>query len=837
MSSLGAPSPVKQEPDTKGGDENSLATPDIVPSHDPQIVGHDSASPQHKSTTVDGQGMWRSWARVFSKPESACFDLLDNCFDAVLRQNGEHAAAAANNEHHQQGKRKERVELMALGDTALSIQNSSIRPIKPLETALTVYKSSKNSNSQEQNQQNATIHEKDSIGENGVGLKQGAAALSDCSLVFTKNKNVLEIGIIAKALQSSSGVYLPSFTFVLYNPQEELHEVIDKWLAKNPSIEGALEQSFVDMETLVVDQVVQLADRLWKGDWEDEPHVFLLVLCNLKTGIGTSNQKNDHIMAHDLMKVSPAGAFLNFLKTVLPKHYINLPLGQLDFLIGGERLEFAHWQRRLVEMAHFTVPIATRKALETMDEETWDQVTDDKYLLNIYCGFDAVRLNQNVESNGGPAPCQLLIYSCRAGRLIQTEVDARHLLSLGSSGVDFTQGLTVIIYDETGQLPLTPTKDAIAWSEQAYGDVHRSNLFTWAGAVAHYYWRYTYSRFGKVGRVKEIMRTTIQNFASEADGAGRVTESLKDAQFTTFQGLVWKRRQAAVTKRWLIRNVAKNLTLSQGSDTLLPLTQERIRARGKKRHIILDGPKAATSTNSDGATVNTEGDEAGEGSSNEPRSLRRAVRDVLAFLRDLDEGKLFELPVVVQAPNIKEEYLKSISRPMDFHTIENERLETYQNVNEFYADLVLIFENCIDFNGEDSIFGEIAQDILERLNESFESLVFGQRIRKRPRKYKYPDSDEETTVARKKPATTNKKVKPLQAQLKETKVELQKTKSELRGTKEELNATKAKLEEARSVIALLTRGGDTAALDAESSGGNQGSGKHVIDDGDHVFHC
>ena len=39
--------------------------------------------PPAKSTTVDGTGMWRSWTRVFAKPESACLDLLDNCFDAA----------------------------------------------------------------------------------------------------------------------------------------------------------------------------------------------------------------------------------------------------------------------------------------------------------------------------------------------------------------------------------------------------------------------------------------------------------------------------------------------------------------------------------------------------------------------------------------------------------------------------------------------------------------------------------------------------------------------------------------------------------------------------------
>jgi hypothetical protein len=46
----------------------------------------------------------------------------------------------------------------------------------------------------------------DTIGENGVGLKQSCAALSDLSFVLVKNgRDRFELGILAKALQRDDG--------------------------------------------------------------------------------------------------------------------------------------------------------------------------------------------------------------------------------------------------------------------------------------------------------------------------------------------------------------------------------------------------------------------------------------------------------------------------------------------------------------------------------------------------------------------------------------------------------------------------------------------------------
>ena len=45
----------------------------------------------------------------------------------------------------------------------------------------------------------------------------------------------------------------------------------------------------------------------------------------------------------------------------------------------------------------------------------------------------------------------------------------------------FCQGLTVIIDDIGGHLPLNPTKEQIAFGEEDRGEIHKDNLFRLPG--------------------------------------------------------------------------------------------------------------------------------------------------------------------------------------------------------------------------------------------------------------------------------------------------------------------------------------------------------------------
>jgi len=79
--------------------------------------------------------------------------------------------------------------------TGLCIVNNALRPIRPLVQALEVYNSSKIDSGA------------GDIGENGVGLKQGCATLSDLSFVLVKNgpDKFVELGIVAESLQMAEG--------------------------------------------------------------------------------------------------------------------------------------------------------------------------------------------------------------------------------------------------------------------------------------------------------------------------------------------------------------------------------------------------------------------------------------------------------------------------------------------------------------------------------------------------------------------------------------------------------------------------------------------------------
>ena len=54
------------------------------------------------------------------------------------------------------------------------------------------------------------------------------------------------------------------------------------------------------------------------------------------------------------------------------------------------------------------------------------------------------------------------------------------------------------------------------------------------------------------------------------------------------------------------------------------------------------------------------------------------------------------------------DYLKKIKTPMDFQTIEDECLDTYDEIAQMQDDLALTFRNCCHYNGAESEFGLIA---------------------------------------------------------------------------------------------------------------------------------
>ncbi len=76
--------------------------------------------------------------------------------------------------------------------------------------------------------------------------------------------------------------------------------------------------------------------------------------------------------------------------------------------------------------------------------------------------------------------------------------------------------------------------------------------------------------------------------------------------------------------------------------------------------------------------------------------------------RVLDEDDLFNIPVVEAYPSVAHDYIQVVSNPMDLRTIEEERLQVYRSIAELQQDLILIFDNCIQFNGVASDYSKFA---------------------------------------------------------------------------------------------------------------------------------
>jgi hypothetical protein len=778
-----------------------------------------------KTTAVDGLGMWRSWTRVFAQPESACWDLLDNCFDAATNAGG-----TSGNEEEDQHQGKvilEEVSLVQSTTSYLCVQNNSAQPVAPLSDVLTIYQSQKNKSGQasvytptpttiktEQQQQASPLlpsplskFQKDSIGENGVGLKHGCAALSDCSLVITRNHQTVQVGVIAQALQSTAGVYLPHTTFDYNNATA----AIQQWLTSNPDIATCLQTALQTRNPSLastVEAVVQLVVRTrTPGHWQTDDYVFLLVICQLKKFFDKS-----HVLIQSSHSVP---SFLQTVKTRLPVHYINLPT-TFDLKVNAERVDFSYWPRRLVELTRFTVHVSPTVALEALPDQTWYQPTDDKHTLSIYCGFDAQRMDEDIRRGQGTSTCYLYIYSCEAGRLIRHERDARYMLGLSSSGVDYTQGLTVIINDHRGTLPLTPTKDGIAWSERAHGEVFERNLWAWTGAVAQCFWKEYFNFFNssKVKHVKELMKKTIHSYVQDQkdlDPSVRVPQNLEKAQLKTFVDLTWTRHQKVHGTHWTIRRTGAP-TITFGPDTLFPITRKRIqeiKGGGKPRKSQVattiprvlpesvdkspnngaaaahytdihhrngthddriddddddeEGPIPTLYHNGNGVVNVDDMQEDEDWAEIDPKHIPRVTHTLLNYLRDMTGAHLFEDPVIETYPQLKEQYLEKVPRPMDFATIERKRLPQYTAVTQLQQDLILTFQNCIRFNGEDSPYAEIANAMLGSLDEAYKNILLGKRLRKQANRFIAQKIDQYNTSTNKRQKISSSESSPKNA--------------------------------------------------------------------------
>jgi hypothetical protein len=392
---------------------------------------------QNKNTRVDGIGLWRSWTRNFKTKLLALLDLIDNSLDAAIQ--GPNCGC--------QNSFKGNVQVYPdtyKGTTSgLCIVNNCLKAIRPLEKVLEVYNSSK------------VYSGAGDIGENGVGLKQGCAALCDMSFVLVKNgcDSMIELGIVAKELQRNEGCYLPAFAF--NNKKESgcasLKEQMIKLFSQENNADvadciakyGAASLSGDSNLILGVERLCEHFD----SSFFNNRYVFMIILDHIHIG-----NKDEYVRAAlDAQQKITVNQLLTDLGKEIPRTYLHVP-DEFDFAIGGKRAEFHYWSERLVELSSFTVHVNKKIPWQAKFDTSLDH--QESYELRVFIGFDGIKVTDPTAAK----EASLYIYSRMSGRLVTYRPDARTLLGLCAGGTEFCQGLTVIIDDIGGNLPLNPTK-------------------------------------------------------------------------------------------------------------------------------------------------------------------------------------------------------------------------------------------------------------------------------------------------------------------------------------------------------------------------------------------
>ena len=247
----------------------------------------------------------------------------------------------------------------------------------------------------------------------------------------------------------------------------------------------------------------------------------------------TVHQRGDTDVDEDLQR---SLSLLNTLKTQLP--YLYLHLHDLDIRVEKKAIESIYWERRLTELSkfelqlpqteHWSKPKKVREGEVKTGNETNEvfNITKPEETIRFFCGFDPYRCRNkqskganNSSDNsddevtmstipgevnkggrlhlqGNNSALKVYLYSRQSGRLIKVQNDPRSKLRISSGSTDFCQGLTVIIDDHNGTLPLNPTKQDTAYGHSKHGQIHKENLQEWTAAISDFYWKYYYEQFG-----------------------------------------------------------------------------------------------------------------------------------------------------------------------------------------------------------------------------------------------------------------------------------------------------------------------------------------------------
>jgi hypothetical protein len=100
----------------------------------------------------------------------------------------------------------------------------------------------------------------------------------------------------------------------------------------------------------------------------------------------------------------------------------------------------------------------------------------------------------------------------------------------------------------------------------------------------------------------------------------------------------------------------------------------------------------------------------------------KEITNILNHISRTPAGQSFKAPVEQLWPECAGAYAAKVSNPIDLGTIQMKvKNNIYPSVDDFRADIVLLYQNSVDFNGIDHIITstalEVRDTILNALND------------------------------------------------------------------------------------------------------------------------
>merc|ERR1712194_651153 len=252
------------------------------------------------------------------------------------------------------------------------------------------------------------------------------------------------------------------------------------------------------------------------GDLFNERHLFLVILDKV-------HHNYDQVVSPAQQKIA-VNRLMKELESEIPRTYLHIP-DLLDFKIDDKKITFKWWPQRLVELTVLDVNINTRIPWKQKFDPTNEH--EHSYRLRVFVGFDAMRITDSIAGKEG----SLYVYSRQSGRLISHHPDARTLLNLSAGGTMFCQGLTVIIDDAGGNLPLSPTKQEVSFGEENHGEIHKENLMAWVGGAVHFYYSH---HLHKCEAKKTVLTRKVARFGGDVLLKNRQLKILSSSSLTTY---------------------------------------------------------------------------------------------------------------------------------------------------------------------------------------------------------------------------------------------------------------------------------------------------------------